>query len=999
MGRRRSRTRRSSGMKALGNRFPSLVFAIRWSALAVGLGAVGLQQPRLQAQPLGTGPLQPKWIWWAGEPADSYNQTVIARKTFRLEAPQEAMLRITADSFYRLFINGRWVNDGPCRSWPEHYQYDVVDVLPYLVAGTNEVRVIARYYGVGDFHRIPQAAGLLVELEALQQDGSRVRVLTDASWEVALAPAWVPNTPKVSIQMEPCELYDARLEDRLQFRPARVRFAAGQGPWRDLQPRDVALMSRRPFPLKTFLGARLVRADWLSWCLPAARLVHPGLIEANNNVSMACGMATVLEVTQACTVRLDPGPFRVAVGGQRPTNNQISLKPGQHLVLALVRDPFGHEKEKTLGFGTPVPGRLLNPLQPEHENPWCFLRFSEFAVATNDLLWIHFRRQDPRLAKVLDGWARTTDPLLKSVNNLGSFRQQLAHRAELLPSEQMFVQDFHYPFLRRQVVGDAQGLVTHPAGLLHDTPEATVVHPSPAGDVELLYDLGEQTCGYYDFELVADAGVIVDIFGLEYIAPDGTLQHTSGNRNGLRYITKAGVNRFTSLKRRSGRYLFLTLRNHHSPVRLRHLQVVESTYPIHAQGSFNCSDARLDRIWEISTRTLKLCMEDTFTDCPLYEQTHWVGDARNEALFAFGVFGAYDLARRCIRLTAQSLDRYPIAGCQTPSCWDCLLPAWSFLWGISTWDYYWATGDTNRLREIFPAVIVNLQRAEAYVTERDLFSAPFWNFFDWANIDQSPKTVLHNSMFLVGAIDAALKEAQVLGQTNHLPWLKAYRDRLVRGINRLWDPVRQAYPDAIRDDGSISPSTCQHTSFLALLYDIIEPAHAAAAIRNLTNPPPAMVRPGSPFAMLYLYETYEKLGLADAIIQDIYAQYLPMLEAGATTVWESFPSGTTGGGRFPTRSHCHAWSSAPTRFLNRIILGVKETAPGGAAVQISPRLSGLSWARGSTLTVRGPVWVQWQRQADRLEVRYSVPAGVAAEFVRNDSHQGLTIMVNGTPLQ
>lgn len=39
-------------------------------------------------------------------------------------------------------------------------------------------------------------------------------------------------------------------------------------------------------------------------------------------------------------------------------------------------------------------------------------------------------------------------------------------------------------------------------------------------------------------------------------------------------------------------------------------------------------------------------MQDTFTDCPLYEQTHWAGDARNEALIAFGVFGAHDLARR-----------------------------------------------------------------------------------------------------------------------------------------------------------------------------------------------------------------------------------------------------------------------------------------------------------------------------------------------------------------
>ena len=55
-------------------------------------------------------------------------------------------------------INGQWVNDGPCRSWPDHFQYDVLDVGSCLNPGQNEILVLARYYGVGDFHRIPQQA-------------------------------------------------------------------------------------------------------------------------------------------------------------------------------------------------------------------------------------------------------------------------------------------------------------------------------------------------------------------------------------------------------------------------------------------------------------------------------------------------------------------------------------------------------------------------------------------------------------------------------------------------------------------------------------------------------------------------------------------------------------------------------------------------------------------------------------------------------------------------
>ena len=292
-------------------------------------------------------------------------------------------------------------------------------------------------------------------------------------------------------------------------------------------------------------------------------------------------------------------------------------------------------------------------------------------------------------------------------------------------------------------------------------------------------------------------------------------------------------------------------------------------------------------------------------------------------------------------------------------------------------------------------MIQNLKGVEKYVDQRDLFTGPFWNFFDWVNIDQAHQTVLHNSFFVVGAIDAALKEADVLHDTTHVAWLKSLRARLVGGINRLWDDAKQAYPDSIHGDGTVSSSICQHTSFLSLLYDVVPKEHALAAINNVTNPPPKMVKVGSPFAALYLYEACEKLGLDDVILREIYQQYLPMVEAGATTVWESFPTGTTGGGGFPTRSHTHAWSSAPSRFLNRIVLGVKDTAPAAATVQISPRLNGLTWAHGTTATASGTVQVDWKFQDNTLTVTYYAPTDVKATFVEHDKHKGLKVVVNG----
>jgi hypothetical protein len=965
-------------------------------ALAIVSGILATAARAETNRPADPSPITAKWIWRAQPDGPVYNQTVIARKSVQFDKPRQGLMRITADSFYRLYVNGQWVADGPARCWPEHFQYDVLDVSNYLRDGMNHLEVVARYYGVGDFHKVPKQPGLLAQLDVAAADGRSTCCTSDDSWMVAEAPAWLSATPKVSIQMEPFELYDARLADDLRFSPAKVVCAADAGPWRELHPRDSALLTREPVAFQAFGAAKVVRCEGLDFCLPAVRLMHPGLIEANHNAAAPCGMASVLEAEKGCTLDVQLEGMRLAIDGHLAGKKAVRLPPGKHLLLAFVSTMLGHDKEKAVRFLGPHDFRLVNPLDAGQANPWCFLPLAKFNFATTDLVHPAYLRENPELRALVEGYQAEASRLLKEVRSPADFTAKLASQAQQLAPDAMFVHDCFWQFLNHQVVGDAARLVDQPAALMHDTCAATIVRPSPQGDVELMYDLGQQDCGYYTFDLIAPAGTIVDIFAVEYIAPDGRIQFSLHNRNGLRYITREGVNRFTSLKRRSGRYVFLTLRNQRGPVRVRHFGLIESTYPVNAVGSFASSAARLDKIWEISTHTLKLCMEDTFTDCPLYEQTHWVGDARNESLLAYPVFGAVDLGRRCIRITGQSLEHYPIAGCQTPSCWDVLLPAWSFLWGISTWDHYWYTGDKQFLRETWPQVIRNLQGAAQRVDQRGLFSGPYWNMFDWTAIDQNHKAVLHNTMFMIGAIDAALKEAEVLGDSSHTAWLRTLRARLAAGANRLWDPERRAYLDSVHEDGSLSRSTSQHTSFLAILYDVVEPDHLADARRNLIEPPPGMVGIGSPFAGLYLYEALEKLGMEDRIVADIYHNYLPMLESGATTVWESYPSGTTGSNGFPTRSHCHAWSSAPSYFLNRIVLGIKPTSAGGRTIRVSPQLCGLTWARGSVATIHGPVSVRWRLDGDkRLEIACQAPEGVKLEFVRNPSHEGKQVWLDG----
>ena len=70
------------------------------------------------------------------------------RKTFMLDHPPDrAPARITADSRYILFVNGRELGRGPIRSQFRRLHYDMYDLAPYLVAGENVIAVHVKYYG------------------------------------------------------------------------------------------------------------------------------------------------------------------------------------------------------------------------------------------------------------------------------------------------------------------------------------------------------------------------------------------------------------------------------------------------------------------------------------------------------------------------------------------------------------------------------------------------------------------------------------------------------------------------------------------------------------------------------------------------------------------------------------------------------------------------------------------------------------------------------------
>ena len=76
------------------------------------------------------------------------NRHVLFRRKFTLEAVAPTRIFITADDYYKLYINGLFVGQGPAPCHQIRYYYNEMDITPYLVAGENTIAVHTFYQGL-----------------------------------------------------------------------------------------------------------------------------------------------------------------------------------------------------------------------------------------------------------------------------------------------------------------------------------------------------------------------------------------------------------------------------------------------------------------------------------------------------------------------------------------------------------------------------------------------------------------------------------------------------------------------------------------------------------------------------------------------------------------------------------------------------------------------------------------------------------------------------------
>ncbi|MBD0378554.1 family 78 glycoside hydrolase catalytic domain [Paenibacillus sedimenti] len=115
-------------------------------------------------------------------PVGLRNHHMLVRKTFECGmTPNEAYLDITADDYYKLYINGVFVAQGPSQGYSFHYYYNQIDVKRYLRVGRNVIAV--HVYYVGHVNRAMNSGDLRQGMIAELRVDGRVAHVTDETWK------------------------------------------------------------------------------------------------------------------------------------------------------------------------------------------------------------------------------------------------------------------------------------------------------------------------------------------------------------------------------------------------------------------------------------------------------------------------------------------------------------------------------------------------------------------------------------------------------------------------------------------------------------------------------------------------------------------------------------------------------------------------------------------------------------------------------------------------
>ena len=383
-------------------------------------------------------------------------------------------------------------------------------------------------------------------------------------------------------------------------------------------------------------------------------------------------------------------------------------------------------------------------------------------------------------------------------------------------------------------------------------------------------------------------------------------------------------------------------------------------------GSFRCSDERLNQIWETGAYTVHLNMQEYLWDGIKRDRLIWLGDMHPEVSTVLAVFGDHEVVPESIDLaTAQ----FPLPG------WFNGLSSYSMWYLIIQYEWYMHSGDIGYLRSHRDYIAGLVDQIDAAVEEDGSEHLAPRRFLDWPSTPNQEGCEAGYRALLCWAMQDAQQLCFLLGDDGRAQTCRRINERLMRLV-KPHNGLKQA-------------------AALMAIAGLMPAGQACREVVAVDGP-----KDFSTFYGYYMLEALGRAGMYQEALDIIRAYWGAMLDHGATTFWEDFnldwvknagrideftPEGKDdlhgdfGAYCYPSYRHslCHGWSSGPTPWMSRYVLGIEVVEPGCRVLRVTPHLGDLEWAEGTFPTPKGVVSVSHTRRPDgSVRTKVKAPQGV-----------------------
>jgi alpha-L-rhamnosidase len=499
----------------------------------------------------------------------------------------------------------------------------------------------------------------------------------------------------------------------------------------------------------------------------------------------------------------------------------------------------------------------------------------------------------------------------------------------------------------------------------------------------ILLDQTHLTTAYPELWVSGGKGSSIDISYAEALF-DQNLK--KGNRNETEnkkligyhdaFIPDGGQKRlFRPLWYRTYRYLELNIKTAGEPLVIDDFYGRFTAYPFEEKASFVSNDRSLKQIWDVSWRTARLCANETYYDCPYYEQLQYIGDTRIQALISLHVAGDDRLMRYALELFNNSRLPEGITQSRYPTDFPQMIPPFALYWVTMVHDFHLFRDDQAFVRQFLPGIQGVLAWFENHLDQNQLLTElGWWNFVDWApefgrgvpaGAEDKRGTAIISLQY-VYALDRAAELFQSFGKTHEAQSYRKQADKVRKAVfEKCFDGQKRLFADTPEKQ-----QFSQHANVMAILTDAIPAGQQAELMRKVLDDKSLIQC--SIYYKYYLMNALKKAGMGDQYLENLGA-WKAMLNQGLTTFAET---------DIDPRSDCHAWSSSPMIEFLATVCGIEPAAAGFKSVRIAPHLGSLKEATGKMPHPQGDILVKLKRRgANGVSAEIDLPPGLTGEFV------------------